>query len=93
MFFDGGKARGLQIWFEDETLMFGGLYEQYCNARYERKSAKDPFRHSNVLRWVFEMERAISAESDLGDRRVQELYSIIEIEKGIEYRTSEQEDH
>lgn len=89
MFFGGGKTRGLQIWFEDEILMFGGLYEQYCNARYERKSSKDPFRHSNVLRWVFEMERAISEESYFGDRRVQELYRIIEIEKGIEYRTKD----
>ena len=84
MFFGGDRAKGLQIWFEDDVLEFGALDSHYWMARYERRSLKDPFRHSNVLRWVFEMERAISKDSGLGDGRVTELYEIIELEDGIE---------
>lgn len=86
MSFGGENTSGIDVWFEDDHLRFDFLEERFANARYEGASSKEVFRYSNLLRWVFDNERAISEDSDLGDERVEEIYRVIELEKGVETR-------
>jgi biotin carboxyl carrier protein len=87
MYFGGDRAQGLENWFDDSVLVFSQLDINYGNARNDSISSKSEHRHSNVLRWVYEMERAISKDSTFGDSRITELYEIIELEEGVEFRS------
>ncbi|MCP5131551.1 MAG: hypothetical protein H6985_18460 [Pseudomonadales bacterium] len=89
MFFEGVNTNGIDVWFEDDQLRYDFLEQRFANARYEGASSTEVFRYSNLLRWVYDNERAISDDSDLGDQRVKEIYEIIELEKGVETRTDE----